>query len=403
MSWEDIVPVLFMLFLLIVIVWIIKHIILYVKGESKRKKAVKNDELNYDGNDNKLDKYLQCIHLKLKHLNVLQNGDYVVPSRMFERISRERYSQMSLQELADHMNGFIRLSHKKIKVSVHNEEYEWDHTGEGFVFTNSSNSIKKEKKSVPNPGLYIGYKNNDCQIHLTKKAGYGTHEMIAMLAHECTHHFLFCLNIDFPEEMDNEILTDIIAVYLGFGKYLYKGYKPIVWESDKRYSNNGYTYNINTSTLGYISYDDITYLIKKVNKLRKIDKELRRKEEEEKIRQEEDIELQYNKKQEFNKRIRDLMQKIEVAKTLKEQNFDALKSVLSNVERINIQPEDLPIIMENNNAVELESLNYNFSKIESDLLSLREMDDKKYSQYQETIYSISSKIAYWNTLLSKYI
>ena len=49
--------------------------------------------------------------------------------------------------------------------------------------------------------------------------------VISILAHECTHYLLISNNIKLKETIQNECLTDVTAVILGFGKYMVEGYK----------------------------------------------------------------------------------------------------------------------------------------------------------------------------------
>lgn len=48
----------------------------------------------------------------------------------------------------------------------------------------------------------------------------------AVIVHEFCHFFLDCNQIALRQDLDNEILTDAAAVYLGFGKILREGYRP---------------------------------------------------------------------------------------------------------------------------------------------------------------------------------
>ena len=45
----------------------------------------------------------------------------------------------------------------------------------------------------------------------------------AILAHEITHGYLYINNISFSNKYENEILTDIAAIFFGFGKLMLNG------------------------------------------------------------------------------------------------------------------------------------------------------------------------------------
>jgi uncharacterized protein YjaZ len=61
-----------------------------------------------------------------------------------------------------------------------------------------------------------GFWNGTIQVAL--QPDYSLYEVVAIVCHECAHHYLFSRYIHIEPEADNEKLTDIAAVYLGFGK-----------------------------------------------------------------------------------------------------------------------------------------------------------------------------------------
>lgn len=48
--------------------------------------------------------------------------------------------------------------------------------------------------------------------------------ILSVLIHECMHHFLRTSGIGFEDTHKNEVLTDTAALYLGFSRYMNKGY-----------------------------------------------------------------------------------------------------------------------------------------------------------------------------------
>ena len=52
-------------------------------------------------------------------------------------------------------------------------------------------------------------------------------EILAILIHECMHFFLRCRGISMPTTQENEYLTDITTVYMGFYEYMYNGYGKV--------------------------------------------------------------------------------------------------------------------------------------------------------------------------------
>ena len=67
--------------------------------------------------------------------------------------------------------------------------------------------------------------------------------IFSVLIHECMHHFLMTNNIGFDDTRKNEVLTDTAALYLGFSKYMNRGYIGV----------------------GYLSYRELLYAEKLIN------------------------------------------------------------------------------------------------------------------------------------------
>ena len=87
--------------------------------------------------------------------------------------------------------------------------------------------------------------------------------IISTLAHECTHHLLLSNKIKLDNKMQNEILTDVTTVLLGFGKYMLEGYKisnRVIYDEINHRS-------IDKDRVGYLSYKDVEATIKLYKKL----------------------------------------------------------------------------------------------------------------------------------------
>ncbi len=81
----------------------------------------------------------------------------------------------------------------------------------------------------------------------------------AILAHELTHAFLFSNEIWVEDPNENEMFTDLAAVFVGFGKLLLNGLIVVTDE----YQSEGHV-------LGYLSPELISYCYDKVNTIRSI-------------------------------------------------------------------------------------------------------------------------------------
>lgn len=70
-------------------------------------------------------------------------------------------------------------------------------------------------------------------------------EILAILIHECMHFFLRCKGITMLYTQENEYLTDITTVYMGFYHYMKKGYGRV----------------------GYLKIHELAYINKLINKM----------------------------------------------------------------------------------------------------------------------------------------
>ena len=71
--------------------------------------------------------------------------------------------------------------------------------------------------SLKQPAIVELSSSDEFFVELQHKYRSDTKSIAAILAHEIAHIFLHKSNIRFPVELDNEILTDTVAVYFGFG------------------------------------------------------------------------------------------------------------------------------------------------------------------------------------------
>jgi len=121
--------------------------------------------------------------------------------------------------------------------------------------------VDNDSSFITNDGLAGQYINNQLhnEINIILKQSFTFIEIIAIICHECTHHYLRIRRLGCDDEEKNEALTDIAAIYLGFGHYISKGYK-----SRYKKTADGYI----KSKLGYINSKEIERIKQKINSLR---------------------------------------------------------------------------------------------------------------------------------------
>ena len=112
-------------------------------------------------------------------------------------------------------------------------------------------------------GIIAGlYNENKHTIKIEINTYTTVDNLVSIIAHECSHHFLLSNGIKIEPRDANEVLTDLTAVFLGFGDYFYRGYKTqrrLVFDGEFRTLIDG-------DKIGYIAYGDIKYAMKYIDR-----------------------------------------------------------------------------------------------------------------------------------------
>jgi len=115
-----------------------------------------------------------------------------------------------------------------------------------YIFIISINKLEK------NTGGHIELKYGKKQvfIEISEEILKFEDAILAILAHEITHEYLYINNISFSNKYENEILTDIAAIFFGFGKLMLNGSEnEDVW---KNYYFGGSTTITDKLGIGYL-------------------------------------------------------------------------------------------------------------------------------------------------------
>lgn len=149
------------------------------------------------------------------------NSLYFLPAEFAKEVIRSNYSQASLQKISDHIGYYLGLF-KSVKITFIEEftDNRWVGTSDGVLVDGKNGS--------PVSGLYkiIGFDHGE--ILLIKKHKYELKHILAILAHEYTHNYLYHHGIRESEESENEILTELATAYLGLGHLLIPGYNLLL-------------------------------------------------------------------------------------------------------------------------------------------------------------------------------
>lgn len=113
-----------------------------------------------------------------------------------------------------------------------------------------------EKGENVKPGTCNLYPDGYSNITINIQSDYDLEVIAAIIIHECMHHYLNIKRIKFEDRIENEILTDTCAIYCGFGKIMYEGYRTRAKQ---------YKYENELHKIGYLTQNEIKYIMKKLD------------------------------------------------------------------------------------------------------------------------------------------
>ncbi|SPJ14772.1 conserved hypothetical protein [Syntrophobacter sp. SbD2] len=113
-------------------------------------------------------------------------------------------------------------------------------------------------KDIPNKAAHVDLSaSSDFVVEVNTQAVQHSDDLLAVLAHEVTHTYLHRTGLHFSETMENEILTDTAATYLGLGNLILNAY----CEQKKRIDRN--TTEFGTKWFGYLTPVEFGYILAK--------------------------------------------------------------------------------------------------------------------------------------------
>lgn len=121
---------------------------------------------------------------------------YEAKASIYERFYKNKYDNMALTALASDILQHCGLKPAALYVKV---------------------EAPDERKA----GQYQ-IRGNASTITIFARPNYTHSQIMGILIHECMHFYLRARNIKFNDPEDNEILTDVTTIYMGFGRYTAK-------------------------------------------------------------------------------------------------------------------------------------------------------------------------------------
>ncbi|MBQ7410244.1 MAG: hypothetical protein IJW20_02570 [Clostridia bacterium] len=203
-----------------------------IQKEGMNKRNLKNDDIK---------KYIEMSKKALDKLNVNYNRKFILNQELERHLRYSRFSEKYVLELLHEILEYMNLDKDNINLKINyiSSKYYMKYAG----MYSEKVDYSKEKEILINI-------QNDMSMDT----------VISILAHECTHYLLLSNNIKIDNRMQNECLTDITAIVLGFGKFMVEGYKI----SNRVIYDEEFHRSIKKDRVGYLSYKDVKYAIKNI-------------------------------------------------------------------------------------------------------------------------------------------
>lgn len=184
----------------------------------KRKIKFRTKMFNDEYRKNRIDISMNYLNGRIKKL-----PEYIIPDYITDNEDNNIFTNSPLiYRLFEDMKLHIDKKNRPLELKIKNKTD--NHTGE---YRQSSN---REVITL--------YLNNT----------YTLQGITAILAHELSHFYLYHQGIEYVNTQENEILTEVTTAYLGFGKYMYKGYRDF----------------LEYELVGYLDIDDFRYILNKI-------------------------------------------------------------------------------------------------------------------------------------------
>lgn len=190
-----------------------------------------------------LDKIMDESKKYLDRLGIDLGNEFELNQELERHLRYSRFSEKYVLELFNQILDYMNLEKEKVELKINyiSSKYAMKYAG-----------LYSEKKEDTNDRMVIINIQNDMTMDT----------VISILVHESTHYLLLSNKIELKDRMSNECLTDVTAIMLGFGKFMQEGYKisnRVIYDAEFHRS-------IKKDRVGYLSYKDIKYVVKKLRK-----------------------------------------------------------------------------------------------------------------------------------------
>lgn len=211
-------------------------------------KDIQKQGMNKRNLSNKtLDKYMIESKKYLDILGIDIGKKFKLNQELERHLRYSRFSEKYVLELFNEILNYMNLNKENVELKINyiSSKYAMQYAG-----------LYSEKKEDTNDRIVIINIQNDMTMDT----------VISILAHESTHYLLLSNKIELKDRMANECLTDVTAIMLGFGQFMIEGYKI----SNKVIYDAEFHRSIKKNRVGYLSYKDIKYAVRKLKKYKSI-------------------------------------------------------------------------------------------------------------------------------------
>lgn len=240
------IVIIFILYLIYLLRYEILWFIKSINVKMGNKKRVKN--LQKKGTDKRnlinqeIKKYIITSKTYLKKLNIENLKQFKLREDLERHLRYSRFSEKYVLELFHEILAHIGLNKEELKLKI---------------------NYVSSRKGLSYAGLY-SEENEVKDVILNIKTNMNIDTIISVLAHESTHHLLLSNGIELENRRENECLTDVTTMLLGFKKYMLEGYKIA---NTLQYEGIN-TIIVDKAAVGYLTPKDIKYAGKIMNKVK---------------------------------------------------------------------------------------------------------------------------------------
>lgn len=228
------------------------------------KDALYNSGLSIRWHDKGLDEKIAFLNERFKR--PLPN--YVMSYELENELLNNRFNEKAISHLVFDLMRHLKMPFQVIKIVITADNNPMKRCQ--VIVDKDGNARFSDASETPSvAGQYVSTGFVSREIRINMKEGYNFHTVAAIICHEITHHYLFGRNVRLSDTDENERLTDLAAVYLGFGLYMLLGYKPYKVDRTSTNGSAGTVTKTISYSVGYLKPEQIGYAIKKTNQLRK--------------------------------------------------------------------------------------------------------------------------------------